>query len=51
MDTIKKRFQVFLEQSLPVIRDYEQEGKVARINTNRTVDEIFLEAQRLMQNL
>lgn len=41
IETIKKRFKVFLDQSLPVIDYYEKLGKVHRVNTNRPVHEIY----------
>jgi cystathionine beta-lyase/cystathionine gamma-synthase len=51
MQTIKKRFRVFIEQSMPVVELYEKQSKVARINTNRPVDEIYKEVRRLVLEL
>lgn len=31
IETIKKRFHVFLDQSLPVVAAYEKDGKVRRV--------------------
>jgi len=51
IETIKKRFKVFVEQSLPVISYYEKLGKVHRINTNRPVDEIYREVRTIVAGL
>lgn len=32
IDTIRKRFKVFLESSLPVIEYYNSKGKVRKVN-------------------
>lgn len=45
IETIKKRFRVFLEQSMPVISHYSAIGKAKTIDTNRPVDEIFSEVR------
>eukprot|EP00887_Chlorella_sp_A99_P006741 scaffold3.g6741.t1 len=47
METIHKRFRVFLDQSLPVIEHYEGEGKVARINADRDPEVVYQEVRRL----
>ncbi|CAM6097992.1 unnamed protein product [Calypogeia fissa] len=41
IETIRKRFKVFLESSLPVIEYYDNIGKVRKINAARTKDEVF----------
>jgi UMP-CMP kinase len=44
--TIRKRFAVFLDQSLPVVAHYEAQGKVARIAADREPDEVYKEVRR-----
>ncbi|XP_020248254.1 UMP-CMP kinase 4-like isoform X2 [Asparagus officinalis] len=41
IDTIRKRFNVFLESSLPVIEYYNSKGKVRKIDAAKPIDEIF----------
>jgi adenylate kinase family enzyme len=42
---------VFIESSLPVIKHYEKEGRVARINADRSAGEIYSEVRRLFMEL
>lgn len=41
IETIRKRFKVFLESSLPVIEHYDSRGKVRKIDAGRPVEEVF----------
>jgi len=41
IETIRKRFNVFLESSLPVIEHYDSRGKVRKIDAARPVEEVF----------
>ncbi|XP_022155756.1 UMP-CMP kinase 3-like isoform X2 [Momordica charantia] len=41
IETIRKRFKVFLESSLPVVEYYESIGKVQKIDAARPVEEVF----------
>eukprot|EP01018_Ginkgo_biloba_P027948 Gb_40483 [translate_table: standard] len=41
IETIRKRFKVFVESSLPVISYYELKGKVRKIDAARTKEDIF----------
>ncbi|XP_043715615.1 UMP-CMP kinase 3-like isoform X3 [Telopea speciosissima] len=41
IDTIRKRFKVFIESSLPVIEYYESKGKVRKIDAGKPVEEVF----------
>lgn len=47
LETIKKRFKVYEQQSMPVIEYYEKLGKVARINADRAPEVVFEEVKRL----
>ncbi|XP_010551751.1 PREDICTED: UMP-CMP kinase 3-like [Tarenaya hassleriana] len=41
IETIRKRFKVFLESSLPVVKYYEAKGKVQKIDAGKPVEEVF----------
>ncbi|KGN56668.1 UMP-CMP kinase 3 [Cucumis sativus] len=41
IETIRKRFRVFLESSIPVIQYYESKEKVRKIDAARPVEEVF----------
>ncbi|KAL4600270.1 hypothetical protein ACB092_11G186500 [Castanea dentata] len=41
IETIRKRFKVFLESSLPVIEHYTTREKVRKIDAGKSVEEVF----------
>ncbi|XP_043697850.1 UMP-CMP kinase 3-like isoform X3 [Telopea speciosissima] len=41
IDTIRKRFKVFVESSVPVVEYYESKGKVRKIDAGKPVGEVF----------
>ncbi|XVE99897.1 hypothetical protein REPUB_Repub03eG0240700 [Reevesia pubescens] len=41
IETIRKRFKVFLDSSLPVIEYYKAKGKVLEVNAAKPVEEVF----------
>ncbi|KAF6153980.1 hypothetical protein GIB67_037684 [Kingdonia uniflora] len=41
IETIRKRFNVFMESSLPVVEYYGKEGKVQKIDAGKPADEVF----------
>uniref|UniRef100_A0A6N2NCF0 UMP-CMP kinase n=1 Tax=Salix viminalis TaxID=40686 RepID=A0A6N2NCF0_SALVM len=41
IETIRKRFKVFLESSLPVVKYYDSKGKVQKVDAAKSVDEVF----------
>jgi UMP-CMP kinase len=43
--------QVFIESSMPIIKFYDQKGKVRKINANRPPDEVYAEVRPLVQAL
>ena len=45
-ETIKKRFRVFVESSVPVVEYYEIKGKVARIDADRDADDVYADVKR-----
>lgn len=46
-ETIRKRFKVFLESSMPVISHYERKGKVHRFHADRSPEDIYREVRQL----
>ncbi|KAJ6335116.1 hypothetical protein OIU76_007570 [Salix suchowensis] len=41
IETIRKRFKVFQESSLPVVEYYDSKGKVRKIDAAKPVEEVF----------
>lgn len=41
IETIRKRFKVFVESSLPVVEHYDARGKVRKIDAARPIEEVF----------
>ncbi|WOL17448.1 UMP-CMP kinase 4-like [Canna indica] len=41
IETIRKRFKVFVESSLPVVGYYDLKGKVRKVDAAKTVNEVF----------
>ncbi|KAH9449082.1 hypothetical protein MJO28_010208 [Puccinia striiformis f. sp. tritici] len=48
-DSIKKRFRTFIETSMPVVDYYQQKEKVVKINSDKSVDEVYKEIQEAIQ--
>ena len=46
IETIRKRFKVFIESSMPVVQYYEKLNKVARISADRDPEDIYKEVRR-----
>ena len=49
METIKKRFDTFLNTSMPVIDYYEKQGKVAKISAEPAPEKIFKQVSKSLQ--
>ncbi|KAJ3313126.1 hypothetical protein HDV04_002443 [Boothiomyces sp. JEL0838] len=47
LETIKKRFATFKEQSLPVIQYYKQKGKVVEISSTSEIHEVYEESKKV----
>ncbi|KAJ8486284.1 hypothetical protein OPV22_018769 [Ensete ventricosum] len=41
IQTIRKRFRVFVESSLPVVEYYDMKGKVQKVDALKPIDEVF----------
>ncbi|CEP19145.1 hypothetical protein [Parasitella parasitica] len=51
IESIKKRFRVFEETSLPVIEAYEKRDKVRQINSEQTVEEVYSDVKKVFESL
>lgn len=40
-DTIKKRLATFTNETVPVVKDFEDRGKVVRVNAEKGKDEVY----------
>ena len=40
-ESIRKRFRVFVETSMPVVDDYEKKGKVVKVPATGSVEEVY----------
>jgi adenylate kinase family enzyme len=48
-ETVKKRFKVYQEQTMPVIERYERNGKLRRVVADRTPDEVFADVSAIIE--
>lgn len=46
LESIKKRFRVFVETSMPVVEMFEKEGRVVKIQATRPPDEVYQEVKQ-----
>lgn len=40
-ETVAKRFMTYVNDTLPIVKKYEEEGNVVRIDAEGTVEEVF----------
>lgn len=45
-ESIKKRFKTFIEQSMPVVDKFAQEGKVEKIKAISSPEEVYAETKQ-----
>jgi adenylate kinase len=48
-DIVKRRLQVYAEQTAPLVAYYRARGNLVGIHADRTVDEVFGEVQRVLE--
>lgn len=48
-EIIRRRMRTFTEKTLPIIGEYEKEGKVTEIRADRGVDAVYAELKALVQ--
>jgi len=51
LDVIRKRFQTFRQESMPIVERYEGKGKVQRVVADRSVDDVYKEVSKLFISL
>ncbi|XP_047054803.1 UMP-CMP kinase 1-like isoform X1 [Lolium rigidum] len=51
VETIRRRFEVFQESTLPVIQHYEKMGKLRRVDGNRQPDMVFEDVKAIFAQL
>lgn len=51
IETIRKRFKVYMESSLPVIHYYNNLGKVRKIDAGKPVDAVFADVKAIFQKV
>mmetsp|Transcript_2461 Transcript_2461/g.3763 ORF Transcript_2461/g.3763 Transcript_2461/m.3763 type:complete len:246 (-) Transcript_2461:79-816(-) len=49
IDVIRKRFVTYHEESMPIIKMYEAEGKVRKIIADRAIEEVYKEVEALLK--
>jgi UMP-CMP kinase len=49
-DVIRKRFNTYREESMPIIDMYEKEGKVRKILADRSIEDVYAEVESILKN-
>ncbi|KAL5117218.1 bifunctional uridylate/adenylate kinase [Pleosporales sp. CAS-2024a] len=47
LDSIKKRFRVFVETSMPVVDEFDKQGKVVKVNAERDPNDVYADVVKL----
>lgn len=50
-ESIRKRFRVYHEQTMPVIEHYNKQGKVAEIDSTATIEEVHIKAKEIVAKI
>ncbi|KAL7501226.1 hypothetical protein ACHAWT_011158 [Skeletonema menzelii] len=50
LDVIRKRFDTYREESMPIIEMYEKEGKVRKIMADRSIEDVYAEVESILKN-
>jgi len=51
LDVIRKRFHTFEKESLPIVEFYEAQGKVQRIASDQSVDQVYTTVETVFRNM
>jgi UMP-CMP kinase len=51
LDVIRKRFKTFQQESYPIVEFYESQGKVERIRSDQSVDQVYAKVEALFNNM
>lgn len=44
-ESIRKRFRTFVETSMPVVNEFESQGRVVKVNAEQEPDEVYRDVQ------
>ncbi|KAF4459288.1 adenylate kinase [Fusarium albosuccineum] len=47
-ESIRKRFRTFIETSMPVVGEYEKQGKVIKVDATPTPNEVFATTEKVL---
>ena len=47
LETLKRRFEAYIEQTMPVVEHYQKVGKLRTVDAGQGVEEVFSEVARL----
>ena len=50
IDSIRKRFRVFIDQSMPVVNYFDNAGKVAKLQCDEPVDAVYARVQKKLED-
>ncbi|XP_020388400.1 UMP-CMP kinase [Rhincodon typus] len=50
VQSLQKRIQTYMQSTKPIIELYEKEGKVKRVDGAKSVDEVFVEVQKIFDS-
>mmetsp|Transcript_28453 Transcript_28453/g.44813 ORF Transcript_28453/g.44813 Transcript_28453/m.44813 type:complete len:249 (-) Transcript_28453:32-778(-) len=50
LDVIRKRFNTYRDESMPIIEMYEKEGKVRKIMADRSIEDVYAEVESILKN-
>jgi len=45
LESIKKRFRTFVETSMPVVQEFESQGKVVKVSAERSPEDVYKDVQ------
>jgi len=48
-ESIRKRFRTFVETSMPVVNEFESQGRVVKVNAERSPDEVYKDVQEKLK--
>lgn len=46
IESIKKRFRTFVETSMPVVDEFDKQGKVVKVSAEREPEEVYDDVKR-----
>lgn len=49
IDSLRKRFETFRKETMPIVEMYEGVGKAKRINALRSIDEVYADVKEALQ--